>query len=100
MANRYYALLSALLAGSLAGCAGILPGGTGLAAGGASYRYSRSAAGDVQIEISSTRDLDGGVLKIAPDGTMESSLSGASSRADVYLGLIDRALTKIPTGAR
>jgi len=99
MANRYYALLSALLAGSLAGCAGILPGG-GLAAGGATYRYIRTAAGDVTVEIVSTRDLDGGVLKIAPDGTMESSLSGASSRADVYLGLIDRALTKIPTGAR
>ena len=88
--------LLVIVSGILTGCAGFTPGGGPLAAGGASYEYTRTPDGAITARVSSTRDLDAAKIRMSPDGTLEADLGGAASHADLYLGAIQEALRHIP----
>ena len=87
-------LFAAALAFGVSGCA-IGPNGQ-RAAGGASYTYERSADGAVTASVTTTRDIDSADISVNPDGTLRTVINGVSSRSDQYLGLVGKALDKLP----
>ena len=89
--KKLYIIMAAVL---LTGCASSRWGDQA-SGGGATYRYTKSAAGDITVEITTSRDVSGGNISVGANGELQATAETAGGTQE-SISIIRDLVGKLP----